>query len=75
MYKFATFLKSNVKQVDYIYDEDDNFVGAVGVDTEGLYLNLKKNLQLSNLIILLEQIEGASHLNEIKEIEINYIPN
>ncbi|MEB2277022.1 hypothetical protein LAV82_23670 [Bacillus sp. ILBB4] len=55
MFKFQRFVSVGSNSVDNLYLNDAH-IGTLGIDTEGIYLNLKKDLSLAEYNLLIAQL-------------------
>jgi hypothetical protein len=55
MFKFQRIIAGGNKWVDNLFLEDER-LGAIGFDNEGLYFNLKRDLTMQELNLLFSQL-------------------
>ncbi|PGO60651.1 hypothetical protein [Priestia megaterium] len=55
MFKFQRIIAGGYKWVDNLFVEDEH-IGTMGYDEEGIYFNLKRNLSLKEMNLLIAQV-------------------
>jgi hypothetical protein len=72
LFRFQRIIASNSQWVDRLYIED-NHIGFVGFDREGLYLNLKRDLTIQEINLLLSQLLNSNPQLLSEKIEFKKI--
>jgi hypothetical protein len=55
MFKFQRIISGGNKWVDNLFKEDER-IGVIGFDAEGLYINTKRDLTIQELNLLFSQL-------------------
>ncbi|GEM_PF-4178152 len=69
MFKFQRIISGGEQWTDNLYKEDE-YIGKLGKDKYGLFINLQRDLTLGEINLLIAQLSNAEPLLLTEKIEI-----
>lgn len=69
MFKFQRIISSGLRWTDNLFIEEE-FIGTMGFDNEGLWIKAKRNLSLQELNLLIAQLAKDSPKLLSEKLEI-----
>lgn len=70
MFRFQRVISSKNNWTDNLFKEEEN-IGAIGMDKYGLFINIKRNLTLQEINLLIAQLINDNPNLLTEKIEIN----
>lgn len=72
MFKFQRIFSGGIKWQDNLYIEDE-VIGSIGFDEEGLYVKVKRHLTLQEINLLIAQLTNGDPRLLSEKVEITLI--
>jgi len=69
LFKFQRIISGGEQWTDNLYKEDE-YIGKLGKDKYGLFINLQRDLTLGEINLLIAQLSNAEPLLLTEKIEI-----